>query len=112
MMIFGIIIAVIAVIMIIGGILHATYFKGKLEKIKPYGQLVDVDDGQMHVYSMGNGEKTIVLLPGMGVGLPSADFAPLMRKLSEKYTAVSIEYFGVGFSSETSKLRHYSRLWQ
>ncbi len=105
MMIFGIIVAVIAVFMLIGAILHATYFKGKLEQIKPYGQLVDVDDGQMHVYSMGDGEKTIVLLPGMGVTLPSADFAPLMRKLSEKYTVVCVEYFGVGFSSETSKPR-------
>ncbi|WP_242866771.1 alpha/beta fold hydrolase [Abyssisolibacter fermentans] len=105
MMIFGIIVAAIAVFMLIGAILHATYFKGKLEQIKPYGQLVDVDDGQMHVYSMGNGEKTIVLLPGMGVSLPSADFAPLMRKLSEKYTVVCVEYFGVGFSSETSKPR-------
>jgi len=99
------IVAVILVLMLIGAILHATYFKGKLQQIKPYGQLVDVDDGQMHVYSMGNGKETIILLPGMGVGLPSADFAPLMRKLSEKYTVVSIEYFGVGFSSETSKPR-------
>jgi len=82
------IVAVIVVLMLIGAILHATYFKGKLQQIKPYGQLVDVDDGQMHVYSMGNGEETIILLPGMGVGLPSADFAPLMRKLSEKYTVV------------------------
>lgn len=105
MLIFGIIVAVIVIFMLIGGILHTTYFEGKLEQIKPYGQLVDIKDGQMHVYTMGNGEKTIVLLPGMGVGLPSADFAPLMRKLSEKYTVVIIEYFGVGFSSETSRPR-------
>lgn len=105
MTIFGIIMAVIAFCMLTGAILHTAYFKGKLEQIKPYGQLVDVDDGQMHVYSMGNGEKTIVLLPGMGVSLPSAEFAPLMRKLSEKYTVVCVEYFGVGFSSETTKPR-------
>jgi len=105
MMVLAIIVGMIGVFMLIGGILHATYFKEKLEQIKPYGQLVDVDDGQMHVYSMGNGEKTIVLLPGMGVGLPSGDFAPLMRKLSEKYTVITVEYFGVGFSSETSKPR-------
>ncbi|QSX07285.1 alpha/beta hydrolase [Sedimentibacter sp. zth1] len=105
MMILGIIVGVIAVLMSIGAILHSTYFKSKLVEIKPYGQLIDVDDGQMHVYSMGNGEKTIVLLPGMGIALPSADFSPLMRKLSEKYTVVCVEYFGVGFSSQTSKPR-------
>lgn len=104
-MVFGIIVGIIVVCVLIGAILHATYFKGKLEQIKPYGQLVDVDDGQMHVYSMGNGQKIIVLLPGMGVALPSAEFSPLMRKLSEKYTVVCVEYFGVGFSSETSKPR-------
>ena len=105
MIILGIIVAVIVFCMVIGAILHTTYFKGKFEQIKPYGRLVDVDDGKMHVYSMGSGEKTIVLLPGMGVALPSAEFAPLMRKLSEKYTVVCVEYFGVGFSSETSKSR-------
>lgn len=105
MMIIVIIVAVIIAFTSIGAILHATYYKGKLEQIKPYGQLVDVDDGQMHVYSIGNGEKTIVLLPGQGVALPSADFGPLMRKLGEKYTVVCVEYFGVGFSSVTSKPR-------
>lgn len=105
MKILGIIITVIIVFILIGAILHATYFKNKLNQIEPYGQLVDVNDGKMHVYSIGNGEKIIVLLPGMGIGLPSADFGPLMRKLSEKYTVVCVEYFGVGFSSETSKPR-------
>jgi pimeloyl-ACP methyl ester carboxylesterase len=103
--IFGVLVVLLAIFILIGAILHATYFMKKLEQIKPYGQLVNVDDGQMHVYSMGSGEQTIVLLPGLGVALPSAEFGPLMRKLSEKYTVTCVEYFGVGFSSETSKPR-------
>jgi pimeloyl-ACP methyl ester carboxylesterase len=105
MMIFKVIFGFATVSMVIGATVHATYFKGKLEQIEPYGQIVDVDEGQMHLYSMGDGEKIIVLLPGMGVALPSADFSPLMRKLSEKHTVVTVEYFGVGFSSQTSKPR-------
>lgn len=105
MKILGSIAGVIAFLMVIGSVLQGTYFRGKLEKVKPYGQFVDVKDGQMHVYSMGDGEKTIVLLPGMGVGLPSAHFSPLMRKLSEKHTVVTVEYFGVGFSSKTARER-------
>lgn len=105
MKILYIIIVLIAVFMLIGSILHSIYFKSKLNQIKPYGQLIGVDDGKVHIYSMGNGKKTIVLLPGMGIPLPSADFGPLMRKLSENYTVVCVEYFGVGFSSETSKPR-------
>jgi len=105
MMVLGIILALITVFMLIGSILHATYFENKKGEIKPYGQMVDVYDGQMHVYKMGSGEETIILLPGMGIGLPSADFGPLMRRLSEKHTVVCIEYFGVGFSSQTQRTR-------
>ncbi len=105
MTILGIILAVTAVCMLIGTVLHAAYFKGKKEDIKPYGEMVHVYDGKMHVYKMGSGKKTVVLLPSMGVALPSADFGPLMRRLSKNYTVVCVEYFGVGFSSQTQRAR-------
>ncbi|MEW9093473.1 MAG: alpha/beta hydrolase [Clostridiaceae bacterium] len=103
--IIGIIVGLIALAMLTGFTLHNTYYKSQLEEIKPYGKMVEVDNESMHVYSMGNGEETIVLLAGHGVPLPSADFAPLMRELSKKYTVVTVEYFGVGFSDETDKPR-------
>jgi pimeloyl-ACP methyl ester carboxylesterase len=59
----------------------------------------------MHVYALGDGGKTIVLLPGFGVSLPSADFGPLMRELSKEYTVVCVEYFGIGFSDRTDTPR-------
>jgi len=105
MMVLGIIVAAIALCMLIGAIVHATFLKEKVGRIKPYGQLVNMDGGQMHVFSVGSGQKTIVLLPGMGVSLPSAEFGPLMRKLGEKYTVVCVEYFGVGFSGQTAAPR-------
>lgn len=95
----------IALCMLIGTILHATYFMNKKAEIKPYGEMVNVYDGQMHVYKMGSGKEKIVLLPGMGIALPSADFGPLIRQLKEKYTVVCVEYFGVGFSSQTKRTR-------
>ncbi|WP_010246713.1 alpha/beta fold hydrolase [Acetivibrio cellulolyticus] len=105
MTVFIITISVILVFVLIGTIMHATYFKSKMEQIKPYGEMLDVFNKTMHITKMGNGDKTIVLLPGMGVSLPSADFGPLMRKLSEDYTVVCVEYFGVGFSSQTQRER-------
>lgn len=104
-MVIGIIAGVIVILMAVGAALHATRSKNKLRQIKPYGALVDVDGGRMHVFTAGGGNKTVVLLPGSGVALPCADFGPLMRKLAEKYTAVCVEYFGVGFSSQTDKPR-------
>lgn len=104
-MIFCIIVIVLVVLVLTGTILHATYYKGRKEKIQPYGKMIDVYDGQMHLYEMGNKDKKIVLLPGLGIGLPCADFGPLMRSLSEEYTVVCVEYFGVGFSSQTERER-------
>ncbi|MCR1955965.1 alpha/beta hydrolase [Clostridioides mangenotii] len=101
----GIIIIFLIICMLIGFTLHKTYYKSQLESIKPYGEMVNVDNKNMHVYSMGEGENTIVLLPGHGVPLPSADFAPLMRELSKENRVVTVEYFGVGFSDKTDKPR-------
>lgn len=103
--ILGTIAACFALLLLIGTILHGTYYQGKRNHIKPYGKMIEVNGSFMHLYSLGQGENTIVLLPGMGVGLPCADFGPLMRKLSERYTIVCVEYFGVGFSDGTTKER-------
>ena len=66
--------------------------------ITPHGKLVKVKGKNMHVRQMGSGEKTIVLLPGLGCPLPSVEFSPLMRELSKKYTVCTVELFGYGHS--------------
>lgn len=96
---------IIVCLNIIGFAVNQIFFSNGLEGVSPYGQIVDVNEHKMHVYSMGHGEKTIVLLPGFGVALPSADFGPLMRELSKEYTVVCIEYFGVGFSDQVDTPR-------
>lgn len=103
--IIGVIISIIILGMLIGFTLQNTYYKKQLKDIKPYGELVKVDNKNMHVYSMGSGKETIVLLPGHGVPLPVADFGPLMRELSKKYRVVTVEHFGTGFSDQTDTPR-------
>ena len=105
MTVFAIILGVIVCLNIIGFAINKFFFSNELKAISPYGKMVEVNGQKMHVYSMGNGEKTIVLLPGFGVSLPSADFGPLMRELSKEYTVVLIEYFGIGFSDQTDTPR-------
>ncbi len=100
-----VVVIVLVILIITGTVFRATYLKKKKNAINPYGQLVEVDNEKMHVYWMGNGEKKIVLLGGLGTPLPSADFSPLMRRLSKNHTAICVEYFGVGFSSQTSRPR-------
>ncbi len=105
MVVFMAILGVIISLNVIGFMINSIFFKDELKNIQPYGKLIDVNGSKMHLYSMGSGEQTIVLLPGYGVALPSADFGPLMRKLSEKYTVVTVEYFGIGFSDQVGNPR-------
>lgn len=70
----------------------------ELDQLQPNGELVEVDGKKMHIYKMGDGDKTIVLMPGLGIALPSADFGPLMRIMNDDYRVVAVEYFGIGFS--------------
>jgi pimeloyl-ACP methyl ester carboxylesterase len=105
MTIFAIILFIIFSLNVFGFIINKIFFSNELDNVLPYGKLIEVNGKNMHVYSMGEGEKTIVLLPGLGVALPSADFGPLMRKLSKNFKVVCIEYFGVGFSDKTETSR-------
>jgi len=43
---------------------------------KPRGKLVQVNGRKMHIRLMGEGEKTIVILPGLGCPLPTVDIMP------------------------------------
>lgn len=105
MTIVAVILGVIISINLISLFINQVFFPHELDAIQPYGKMVEVNGKHMHVYSMGGGDKTIVLLPGYGVPLPCADFGPLMRELSKKYTVVCVEYFGVGFSDQTNTPR-------
>jgi pimeloyl-ACP methyl ester carboxylesterase len=75
------------------------------KKIEPYGQSVEVDGKKMNVFIQGNGDQTIVLLPGQGTPSPVLDFKPLIDELSPDYKVVAIEPFGYGLSDQTDKER-------
>ena len=96
-----IILGAVVLINLISLLITQVFFRGELDDLTPPGQLVEVNGKNMHIYSMGSGETTIVLLPGMGMPLPSADFGPLMRALSQEHTVVVVEFFGYGFSDQT-----------
>ena len=100
-----IVLGVVAGLNIMGLIINSLFFKNELKSMRPYGQIVSVAGGNMHIHSMGTAGEIIVLLPGLGVSLPSADFGPLMRKLRESFRVVAIEYFGTGFSDQASTPR-------
>lgn len=46
------------------------------------GEMVNVGGKQMHVYTQGEGDNTIVLTPGLGTTAPVMDFEPQIDKLA------------------------------
>jgi pimeloyl-ACP methyl ester carboxylesterase len=74
-------------------------------QITAYGQGVKVDGKTMNVVVSGDGEETIVLLPGLGTASPGRDFQPLTDELSKGYRVVVVEPFGTGLSDATDSPR-------
>lgn len=98
------ILGIIAGLVIISALNHNILKSMEKNKYK-IGQTVHVDGKNMHAYVTGKGEKTIVLLSGLGTASPIADFMPLAERLSEDYKVVILESFGYGFSDTTKKER-------
>ncbi|WP_089742414.1 alpha/beta fold hydrolase [Gracilibacillus ureilyticus] len=74
-------------------------------KYPPAGELVEADGENMHLFTKGTGDNTIVLLSGLGTAAPVLDFAPLVNELAKKHRVVVVELFGYGWSDVTKKER-------
>lgn len=75
------------------------------KRLEPYGRHVTVDGKKMNIFIEGEGEETIVMLPGFGTASPALDFKPLVAELSPYYKVVVVEPFGYGLSDGTDKER-------
>lgn len=69
------------------------------------GEMVNVGGRQIHVYTQGEGDNTIVLTPGLGTTAPVLDFEPLIDELAKTNKVVVIEPFGYGWSDLTDDER-------
>ncbi|MEC0244276.1 alpha/beta hydrolase [Paenibacillus chitinolyticus] len=98
---------VIAIVLFLAIVFTVNIISSKSEegRIKPYGQSVTVDGKNMNVLIQGQGQETVVLLPGLGTGSPALDFKPLVEELSPFYKVVVVEPFGYGLSDGTDKKR-------
>lgn len=78
----------------------ANLIMGAVERssVRPYGDKVSLESGDVNVSVTGEGEQTVVLLSGYGTAAPALDFAPLVEELQTRYTVVVVERFGYGYS--------------
>ena len=94
--------------LVVGGswIYHSVVMKREIALTPPPGEMIDVDGHAMHVYTEGNGERTIVFLSGGGTSAPMLDFKPLWSKLSAAYTIAVVEKAGYGWSETADVSRN------
>ncbi len=105
LILFAGIISIFVLILSLSFINHKIQLSKEEELFVPTGQLVEVNGHQMHIYTEGNGEETLVFMSGGGTSSPVLDFKSLYNLLSDTYRIVVIEKAGYGFSEVTNNDR-------
>ncbi len=96
----------LVIIFLIGTTIWNRVLCSKENKIlKKVGTDVKVNGVNIRASVTGKGEKTIVLLSGLGTPSPITDFKPLAEKLSTSYRVVTLEYTGYGLSEDANVKR-------
>ena len=89
------------ILLVLSTIVNQILFKVEKKKYSIYGQYVEVYDKEMYLSVLGEGENTIVILPGSGCAGSTILYRPLAKKLAENNKVIIVEYFGYGFSDDT-----------
>lgn len=104
------ILGLLAVFLLFSFIRHRVLLEGEKDLLTPSGQMVDVDGHKMHVYSVGEGDKTLVLMAASGTVCPSLDFKNLYPGLEGECRIVVVEKFGYGYSDTVDRPRDVASL--
>ncbi|GGI44921.1 hypothetical protein GCM10008018_09510 [Paenibacillus marchantiophytorum] len=97
--------AAILVLLGSGAIYEQVSVRKDLKSYTPSGKLYKVDGKNMHLYSGGQGDVTVVFASGWGTANPYVDFSPLYEKLMPHVKFAVYDRFGYGYSDTTDKKR-------
>lgn len=104
-----IILIVIIVITSLSGLALYINHKSKLSQeekaYSPPGEMIEINEKKVHVFSEGEGNLTLVFLSGHGTSYPTLDFKPLWSKFIDDYKIVVIEKPGYGWSENSDSPR-------
>ncbi|MTI68100.1 MAG: alpha/beta hydrolase [Firmicutes bacterium] len=100
------IITIFIIIILIFGITSEKLFKYiDKNRYKAPGELIEINDYKMHIYTFGKGKKTVVFLHGWGNTSPVADFSKIYHYISSDTKIAVVERAGYGWSSYTKGSR-------
>lgn len=101
----GISIGLLAIIIGISFINHRIQLSKEDELFVSMGEMIRVNDHNIHIYSEGSGDDTLVFMSGGGTSSPVLDFKSLYSLMSDNYKVVVLEKAGYGFSDITTSSR-------
>jgi len=101
----GVLVAIPVLLVATTAVVNVVATASEASSITDYGQRVPVDGKEMNVVQSGDGDLTVVLLPGLGTAAPGLDFQPLIDELDDTYRVVAVEPFGTGLSDPTDTER-------
>lgn len=88
-----------------GAIYEQVSARMDLKTYIPSGKLYKVNGKNMHLYTGGQGDVTVVFASGWGTANPYVDFSPLYEKLAPHVKFAVYDRFGYGYSDTTDKKR-------
>ena len=104
------IIAVTVILLITSLVNHTFQLRKEAKKYPPPGNVVEVNGKKLHVYSEGDGETTLVFMPGHGTSNPTLDFKPLWMRMIDDYRIAVVEKSGYGWSETSNSPRDIDTL--
>jgi pimeloyl-ACP methyl ester carboxylesterase len=103
--VFGVIASLILLLLIVSTINHSIQLNKEKAAFPPPGEMIEVGDKSLHVYSEGEGEITLVFLAGHGTSSPTLDFKPLWMRMKDEYRIAVVEKSGYGWSKVSDSPR-------
>ncbi|KAA8746027.1 MULTISPECIES: alpha/beta fold hydrolase [Paenibacillus] len=97
--------AVILLLLGTGVIYQQVGLRQDAKILVPPGKLYKVHEDNMHLYTGGEGDVTVVLASGWGTANPYVDYYPLYEKLAPNTKFAVYDRFGYGYSDQTDKKR-------
>lgn len=79
--------------------------KNEIKRYPVIGEMVEVNNHKIHVYTEGSGDETLVFMSGGGTSSPFYDFKSLWSQLVNDYRIVVIEKAGYGWSDVSNVSR-------
>ncbi len=105
-------VGLLLVLLLLSFLYHTYQIKSEAKKYPAPGKLVQVNNNDIHVYSEGEGDHTLVFMAGSGTSSPTIDFKPLWMKLTDDYRIVVVEKSGYGWSETSSSPRDIDTVLQ